>query len=101
MLFLRAPYGEEKLFALISPAHSSWGGQAGVDGIDESSAAESRLAKKAPAARARLPQDAQALAHDKAVVPEKSNHNNANNCSTAPQRLDIHTTPGAREQQGT
>lgn len=96
MLFLRVPYGEEKLFALVSPAQSSWG-RRGLTNFNESSGAESRLHKKSPAARASQPQDAQASSHNKVVVPEKSNHINAVSSSSSLQIPDDHTAPDTQK----
>lgn len=91
MLFLRAPYGEEKLFALITPAGGSWAGK-----TSESSATNFGLHA---AAGADVPRKAQATGNraSEESAARKSNDNGV--CQPNPTRLDNHAIPGAQKGQ--
>lgn len=91
MLFLRAPYGEEKLFALVAPpAGGSWTCYRRM--ADE----EVQLHKTAPA----FPQEAQATGHaGSESAARKSNDNGV----VAPVlgKHHQHTVSGAQKKQDT
>lgn len=86
MLFLRAPYGEEKLFGLVRPAGGSWGLK-----ISESTGGNFGL--HAAAGAHHPPRKAQATSDES----RKSNDNVV--CPPEPGKLDYHTQPGAQNRQ--
>lgn len=89
MLFLRAPYGEEKLFALVaSPAGGSW------TCYRRMACEEVQLHKTAPA----FPQEAQATRHAASEsAARKSNDNGV--AAPALGKHHQHTVSGAQKKQ--
>ena len=89
MLFLRAPYGEEKLFALVArPAGGSWACYRRMAG------SEVQLHKTAPA----FPQEAQATRHAASEsAARKSNDNGV--AAPALGEHHQHTVSGAQKKQ--
>jgi hypothetical protein len=92
MLFLRAPYGEEKLFALVvaPPAGGSWTCYRRIESEEE------QLHKIAPA----FPQEAQATGHaGSESAARKSNDNGV--AAPALGKHHQHTVSGAQKKQNT
>ena len=91
MLFLRAPYGEEKLFALVAPpAGGSWTCYRRME------SEEVQLHKTAPA----FPQEAQATRH--AASESAARKSNDNGVAVAPalgKHHHQHTVPGAQKKK--